>query len=61
MKRRDLIRLVESFGWVLLRHEPKHDIYHNPATGMTPPIPRHQEMNELLAKKLVRDLSSEKE
>jgi len=35
----------------------QHDIYHNPKTGMTQPIPRHREINEFLAKKIIRDLS----
>ncbi len=59
MKRKDLIRIIEGFGCVLLRHGAKHDVYHNPTTGMTQPIPRHQEINEALAKKVIRDLSNE--
>jgi predicted RNA binding protein YcfA (HicA-like mRNA interferase family) len=57
MKRKDLIDKIESLGCVLIRHGPKHDIYHNPKTGMTQPIPRHREINEFLAKKIVGDLS----
>ena len=59
MKRRDLIAKVESAGAVLLRHGAKHDIYHNPKTGVTQPIPRHQEINEFLARKILRDLKTE--
>jgi hypothetical protein len=43
----------------LLRHGAKHDIYHNPKTGVTQPIPRHQEINEFLARKILRDLKTE--
>lgn len=57
MKRRDLISEVEKAGAVLVRHGGKHDIYHNPKTGTTQPIPRHKEINELLARKLLRDLT----
>jgi len=32
-------------------------IYHNPKTGASQPIPRHSEINELLAKKIIRDLT----
>jgi hypothetical protein len=32
-------------------------VYHNPKTGATQPIPRHREINELLAKKILRDLT----
>ena len=59
MKRRDLISKVESAGAVLLRHGGKHDIYPNPKIGVTQPIPRHNEINELLAKKILRDLTKE--
>lgn len=58
MKRRDLIQRIESAGCVLLRHGGKHDIYHNPKTGATQPIPRHKEINEILARKIIRDLSA---
>jgi predicted RNA binding protein YcfA (HicA-like mRNA interferase family) len=57
MKRKDLIDKIESLGCILIRHGNKHDIYHNPKTGMTQPIPRHREINEFLAKKIIRDLS----
>jgi predicted RNA binding protein YcfA (HicA-like mRNA interferase family) len=59
LKRRDLISKVESAGAVLLRHGAKHDIYHNPKTGVTQPIPRQNEINELLARKILRDLTKE--
>ncbi len=57
MKRKDLIDKIERLGCVLIRHGNKHDLYHNPKTGMTQPIPRHREINEFLAKKILRDLS----
>ena len=59
MKRRDLISKVESAGAVLVRHGGKHDVYHNAKTGATQPIPRHKEINELLARKILRDLTKE--
>jgi len=59
MKRRDLIRRVEGLGCTILRHGSKHDIYHNPKTGTTQPVPRHNEINEFLARKIIRDLSKE--
>jgi predicted RNA binding protein YcfA (HicA-like mRNA interferase family) len=51
--------MVEAAGAVLVRHGSKHDIYHNPKTGATQPIPRHKEINELLARKILRDLTKE--
>jgi len=59
MKRRDLIKRIEGFGCQLLRHGGKHDIYHNPKTGATQPVPRHKEINEILARKIIRDLSTD--
>ena len=59
MKRRDLISRIEAAGARLIRHGGRHDIYHNPKTGATQPIPRHAEINELLARKILRDLSAE--
>lgn len=59
MKRRDLIARLEAAGALLIRHGAKHDIYHNPKTGITQPVPRHREINELLAKKILRDLTGE--
>jgi hypothetical protein len=51
MKRRDLVAELESFGCVLLRHGAKHDIYHQPKTGRSEPVPRHREINEFLARR----------
>jgi len=60
MKRRDLVAAVEAAGARLLRSGAKHDIFHNPKTGATQPIPRHREINEFLARKILRDLTEEK-
>ena len=46
MKRRDLIRKLESMGCVLVRHGAKHDWYANTLTQQSQPIPRHNEINE---------------
>lgn len=51
MKRKELISLLDKAGCKLLRHGGKHDIYHNPINGKSQPIPRHNEINEILAKK----------
>ena len=61
MKRRDLIAKLELAECVLLRHGGGHDIYHNPKTGASQPVPRHREVNELLAKKIIRDLTRQEE
>ncbi|MGH8020769.1 MAG: type II toxin-antitoxin system HicA family toxin [Opitutaceae bacterium] len=61
MKRRDLVAELESFGCVLLRHGAKHDIYHQPKTGRSEPVPRHREINEFLAKKILKSLAPDEE
>lgn len=58
MKRRDLVAKLEGAGCVLLRHGAKHDIFHNPKSGMSEPVPRHREINEFLAKKILKSLAS---
>lgn len=57
MKRRDLIRRLEEMGCVLTRHGGNHDWYTNPDTKQSQPVPRHTEINENLAKSIVRKLS----
>ena len=57
MKRVDLIRVLESAGCVLLRHGGKHDWYQNPETGMCQPVPRHREVKEHLARRIIRLLT----
>jgi predicted RNA binding protein YcfA (HicA-like mRNA interferase family) len=57
MKRRDLIKILHDKGCILLRNGSKHDIFHNPQKGTTQPIPRHKEISEMLAKKIIKDLT----
>jgi mRNA interferase HicA len=60
MKRRDLIKILTDMGCVLVRHGAKHDWYTNPQTKQSQPVPRHQEINELLAKAIIKKLRGEK-
>ena len=57
MKRRDLVAELQQAGCVLLRNGAKHDIYHQPKTGKSEPVPRHREINEFLAKKILKALT----
>jgi len=54
MKRVDLIKALESSGCTLERHGGKHDWYRNPITGVCQPVPRHREINQHLAKRILR-------
>jgi mRNA interferase HicA len=56
MKRTDLIRTIQGFGCELVRHGAKHDWYRNPATGVSQAVPRHREINERLAQRIIRML-----
>ncbi|MBK7211806.1 MAG: type II toxin-antitoxin system HicA family toxin [Bacteroidales bacterium] len=57
MKRKELIRKIEMQGCVLIRHGANHDWYHNPETKQSQPVPRHNEINEYLAKHILKMLS----
>lgn len=57
MKRRDLIRAIERQGAVFIRHGGKHDWYQNPSTKLSQPIPRHREINDSLARRIIKTLS----
>jgi hypothetical protein len=50
MKRKTLIRKLIEAGCVLHRNGARHDLYINPITGKKQPIPRHNEIDDTLAK-----------
>ena len=56
MKRRDLIRHLEQNGCALLREGANHTIYVNRAARKTSSVPRHNEINNDLARKICKDL-----
>jgi mRNA interferase HicA len=56
MKRTDLIKALLELGCILIRHGGKHDWYQNPETKRAQPIPRHIEINENLAKSIIKKL-----
>jgi mRNA interferase HicA len=56
VKRRDLIRHLEHHGCELLREGGNHSIYVNRKTSRTSSVPRHNEINNDLARKICRDL-----
>ena len=58
MKRVDLIRAIEGLGCELVRHGGKHDWYRNPVTGVSQPVPRHREIKEPLARRIIRMLGN---
>jgi len=60
VKRRDLLRLLAKRGCVLLRSGGGHDVYANPRTGSRQPVPRHSEIDEHLARHILKYLDLEK-
>ena len=59
MKRKDLINKIEGMGCILIRHGGKHDWYQNIKTKISQPVPRHKEINENLAKHIIKMLGKE--
>ena len=56
MKRRELIRHLEENGCLQLREGGRHTVYVNPRQKKVSSVPRHKEINEILARKICRDL-----
>ena len=52
MKQRDLIKRLEKAGFKFARHGGNHDIYVRGSDEEQ--IPRHKEINEYLAKAILR-------
>ena len=57
MKRKELVSKITAAGCVLVRHGAHHDLYRNPKTGKKQPIPRHDEIDENLAKHIIKELA----
>jgi len=56
VKRVDLIRKIKKLGAELVRHGGQHDWYQNPRTGVSQPVPRHREIDEALARSIIKKL-----
>ena len=56
MKRGHLIRHLHAHGCVLFREGGNHSVYKNPSTGAMSTVPRHNEVKDVLARKICRDL-----
>ena len=56
MKRKDLIKKLEAMGCILVRHGARHDWYTNPNTKQSQPVPRHVEIDENLARHILKKL-----
>ncbi len=56
MKRVKLIKYLKSNGCELLREGGNHSWWHNPELNKRSAIPRHREINDILVKKIFKDL-----
>ncbi|MCP4700832.1 MAG: type II toxin-antitoxin system HicA family toxin [Gammaproteobacteria bacterium] len=57
MKRKVLINKLTANGCVFVRHGNNHDLYKNQTTGKKQPIPRHREIDEHLARHIIKELT----
>lgn len=56
MKRQQLIRKLIAAGCIFVRPGARHDLYLNPKTGKKQPVPRHKEIDEHLARHILKIL-----
>ncbi|RJR19296.1 MAG: addiction module toxin, HicA family [Desulfobacteraceae bacterium] len=56
MKRIDLIRKIEEIGCILIRHGKRHNWSQNPVSKAAQPIARHREIQDSLAKYILKVL-----
>jgi mRNA interferase HicA len=59
MKRNELLKHLRGQGCELLREGGKHSWWHNPGSNKKSSVPRHKEINDLLANKICKDLGVE--
>ena len=58
MKRRDLLRHLARHGCALLREGGNHTVYVNRTAKKVSTIPRHNDINEKLVRKICKDLQA---
>jgi mRNA interferase HicA len=56
VKRRALLAHLNAYGCTLVREGAKHSWWGNPASGRRSAVPRHSEVDDLLVRKICRDL-----
>ncbi|MCL2197167.1 MAG: addiction module toxin, HicA family [Treponema sp.] len=54
MKRQKLLKEIIKCGAVFVRHGANHDIYENPRTNSSTQVPRHSDVNEHVAKVIIK-------
>ncbi|MBI3631513.1 MAG: type II toxin-antitoxin system HicA family toxin [Candidatus Staskawiczbacteria bacterium] len=56
MKRKNFIKHLYENGCVFLREGARHSVFFNPSAKRSSTVPRHNELDNDLAKKICRDL-----
>ncbi len=59
MKRRDLEKRLRIAGCYLKREGGSHSLWINSQSGVVEAVPRHSEVKEPLARKILRNLGAE--
>ncbi|HPB82980.1 MAG TPA: type II toxin-antitoxin system HicA family toxin [Spirochaetota bacterium] len=59
MKRRDLEKKLRLAGCYLKREGGSHSLWINPKNGVIEAVPRHKEIKEPLAKKILKNMDAE--
>lgn len=59
MRRRELERRMRTAGCYLKREGSSHALWVNPKTGVTEAVPRHSEIKEPLARKILKNLDAQ--
>ncbi|MDR0637392.1 MAG: type II toxin-antitoxin system HicA family toxin [Spirochaetaceae bacterium] len=57
MKRQKVLKEIAKRGGIFVRHGASHDIYENPRTNTSTQVPRHPNINELVAKAIIKFFS----
>jgi len=56
MKRNEFLKILEEHGMAFFRSGSKHDIYRQSATGKKVSVPRHSEIDNILAKEILKEI-----
>ena len=59
MKRLDMERKLRIAGCYLKREGGSHSLWINPKNGVVEAVPRHKEIKEPLARKILKNLNAE--
>ena len=56
MKRKEFVRHLNNHSCLLKREGGNHSVYLNTSNNKTSTVPRHNEINDYLVKKICKDL-----